>query len=163
MSWRGCQSYADDWRQLRWRSRADGHGCAGPQRRGAVSAEEVEVVSADSHRGTCARLASHGWRNTRQDVYRAGRKGFDFLGYQFSPEGLWVATKTRANFVTRARQLDEHELEGAAAASRLGVYVRRSCSGYGLGCQTAVTGLLQTHETAAPLPPAVCPQFGFLP
>jgi hypothetical protein len=40
----------------------DGHGCAGPQRRGAVSAEQLEAVSADGHRGACARMASHGWQ-----------------------------------------------------------------------------------------------------
>jgi len=52
-------------------------------------------------------------------------KGFDFLGYHFSPDGLTVAKKTHANFVARVRQLYEQEPGGAAAASRLGTYVQR--------------------------------------
>jgi hypothetical protein len=52
-------------------------------------------------------------------------KGFDFLGYHFSPEGLRVATKTVANFVARARQLYEQEREKPVCSSTLGVYVRR--------------------------------------
>jgi hypothetical protein len=51
-------------------------------------------------------------------------KGFDFLGYHFSPDGLRVAMKTLANFVARVRQLYEHEpAEGVSA--RLGAYKRR--------------------------------------
>jgi len=48
-----------------------------------------------------------------------------FLGYHFDPEGLRVATTTLANFILLLRQLYEHAPGGAAAASRLGVYVRR--------------------------------------
>ena len=51
-------------------------------------------------------------------------KGFDFLGYRFSPDGLRVATKTLANFVARMRQLYEHE-PGKSLSARLGAYVRR--------------------------------------
>ena len=51
-------------------------------------------------------------------------KGFDFLGYHFSPKGLRVAIKTVANFVARMRQLYEHE-PGEKVSSRLGAYVRR--------------------------------------
>ena len=36
-------------------------------------------------------------------------KGFDFLGYHFSPEGLTVALKTVEQFVARARRLYEQE------------------------------------------------------
>jgi hypothetical protein len=50
-------------------------------------------------------------------------KGFEFLGYAFSPERLSVATKTLANFVARLRQLYEREPGEASASSRLGDYV----------------------------------------
>ena len=70
---------------------------------------------------TSLRLAKH------PDKTFIGRivKGFDFLGYHFSPDGLTVAKKTHANFVARVRQLYEQEPGGAAAASRLGTYVQR--------------------------------------
>jgi hypothetical protein len=51
-------------------------------------------------------------------------KGFDFLGYHFSPEGLRVATQTVANFVARVHQLYEHE-PGEGGSTRLGNYVQR--------------------------------------
>ena len=51
-------------------------------------------------------------------------KGFDFLGYHFSPEGLTVALKTVEQFVARARRLYERE-RGRRHAARLGAYVRR--------------------------------------
>ena len=51
-------------------------------------------------------------------------KGFDFLGYHFSPEGLTVALKTVEQFVARARRLYEQE-RGRRHAARLGAYVRR--------------------------------------
>ena len=51
-------------------------------------------------------------------------KGFDFLGYHFSPEGLAVARKAVEPFVTRARPLYEQE-RGRRHAARLGAYVRR--------------------------------------
>jgi RNA-directed DNA polymerase len=52
-------------------------------------------------------------------------KGFDFLGYHFSPEGLRVATKTLMNFVARIHQLYEQEREKPEGSSTLGAYVRR--------------------------------------
>ena len=51
-------------------------------------------------------------------------KGFDFLGYHFSLDGLTVAKKTLANFVARLRQLYEREPGEDSASSRLGDYVR---------------------------------------
>jgi hypothetical protein len=51
-------------------------------------------------------------------------KGFDFLGYHFSPDGLRVATKTLANFVARMRQLYEHK-QRERVPTLLGAYVRR--------------------------------------
>lgn len=36
-------------------------------------------------------------------------RGFDFLGYHFSTEGLTVAQKTIANFIKKASQLYEQE------------------------------------------------------
>ena len=52
-------------------------------------------------------------------------KGFDWLGYPDSPAGLTLAMKTLKNVGVRLRQLDEQEPSAAAAAYRLGVYVRR--------------------------------------
>ena len=46
-------------------------------------------------------------------------RGFDFLGYAFSPEGIAVAVKTVEKFVERVSQLYEQD------ALRLGDYVRR--------------------------------------
>lgn len=37
------------------------------------------------------------------------QKGFNFLGYQFSPEGLTVAQKTIERFVARTDRLYEQE------------------------------------------------------
>jgi hypothetical protein len=51
-------------------------------------------------------------------------KGFDFLGYHFSPDGLTIAKKTLDNFVVRVRQLYEQKLE-EHVSTRLGAYVRR--------------------------------------
>ena len=50
-------------------------------------------------------------------------KGFDFLGYHFSPEGLSVAEKTIEKFLARAVRL--YEQEQAFGFPLLGLYVRR--------------------------------------
>jgi hypothetical protein len=53
-------------------------------------------------------------------------RGFDFLGYHFSPSGLTVAKKTIANFIETASRLYEQERRAAsAAASPFEMYVRR--------------------------------------
>ena len=52
-------------------------------------------------------------------------KGFDFLGYHFSPQGLGLARKTVGNFIARATRLYEQERENPQGYSRLGLYVRR--------------------------------------
>ena len=52
-------------------------------------------------------------------------KGFDFLGYHFSQEGLMVAQKTIERFVARATRLYEQSRETPGGASRLGDYVSR--------------------------------------
>ena len=52
-------------------------------------------------------------------------RGFDFLGYHFSPEGLTVAEKTIEQFVERALRLYEQEPGELGGSSRLGMYVRR--------------------------------------
>ncbi len=58
-------------------------------------------------------------------------RGFDFLGYHFSPAGLTVAKETAARFVARAIQLYEQEPGKPLGSSRLGLYVRRwvRCAG----------------------------------
>ncbi len=54
-------------------------------------------------------------------------KGFDFLGYHISPEGLSLAKKTVENFVARATRLYEQEPREPHDSSRLGLYVGRWC------------------------------------
>ena len=48
-------------------------------------------------------------------------KGFDFLGYPFSPEGLRVATATIEKFIKRTSRLYEQERMGAVAPDALGM------------------------------------------
>ena len=51
-------------------------------------------------------------------------KGFDFLGYHISPEGLSLAKKTIENFIGRASRLYEQETGEDLTSSRLGLYVK---------------------------------------
>ncbi len=52
-------------------------------------------------------------------------KGFDFLGYHFSPLGLTLARQTMVNFWERAIRLYEQEPGEKLVSARLGAYVRR--------------------------------------
>jgi RNA-directed DNA polymerase len=52
-------------------------------------------------------------------------KGFDFLGYHFSPQGLGLARKTVENFVARATRLYEQEAGKPEGFPLLGLYVQR--------------------------------------
>jgi hypothetical protein len=52
-------------------------------------------------------------------------KGFDFLGYHFSPEGLSVAEKTIEKFLGRSVRLYEQEQREPFGSPLLGLYVRR--------------------------------------
>jgi hypothetical protein len=52
-------------------------------------------------------------------------RGFDFLGYCFTPDGLSVAAATFRRFVGRKHRLYEQEREGHVGPSALGAYVRR--------------------------------------
>ena len=52
-------------------------------------------------------------------------RGFDFLGYHFSPRGLGLARKTVENFLVRATRLYEQEREKPEGPSVLELYVRR--------------------------------------
>jgi hypothetical protein len=52
-------------------------------------------------------------------------KGFDFLGYQFSPAGLTVATKTIEHFVVRWHRLYEQKKTHPHRDAFLDDYVRR--------------------------------------
>lgn len=68
-------------------------------------------------------------------------RGFDFLGYRFSPSGLSVAAPTMARFVVRAAQLYQQERRGrkrgtrpVLSPSRLGSYVQRWRRWVGVGC-----------------------------
>ncbi len=52
-------------------------------------------------------------------------KGFDFLGYRFTPRSLTVARKTIENFLERALRLYEQELGGRFSSRQLESYVAR--------------------------------------
>jgi RNA-directed DNA polymerase len=52
-------------------------------------------------------------------------RGFDFLGYHFSPQGLAIAEATLASFVDRTARLLEQERGRRSDPSPLGGYVRR--------------------------------------
>ena len=52
-------------------------------------------------------------------------KGFDFLGYHFSPQGLTLARQTIENFLERVIRLYEQEPGDDLVPARLGAYVRR--------------------------------------
>ncbi len=52
-------------------------------------------------------------------------RGFDFLGYHFSRDGLRVAMRTMKNFVERITRLYEHGRSGQGGPDLLGQYVRR--------------------------------------
>ena len=57
-------------------------------------------------------------------VGRAER-GFEFLGYRLSPNGLTVAKQTWKRFVERATPLYEQVRAGRQPPGALGAYVRR--------------------------------------
>jgi RNA-directed DNA polymerase len=46
-------------------------------------------------------------------------RGFDFLGYRFSPAGLTLAKKTIANFIEKASRLYEQKRRAVSAAMAL--------------------------------------------
>jgi RNA-directed DNA polymerase len=52
-------------------------------------------------------------------------RGFDFLGYHFSPKGLTAAKETLKRFVSPATRLYEQEPGEPCDSSRLGLYVDR--------------------------------------
>lgn len=52
-------------------------------------------------------------------------RGFDFLGYHFSPRGLGLARKTVENFLVRATRLYEQEREKPEGPSVLELYMWR--------------------------------------
>ena len=53
-----------------------------------------------------------------------GERGFDLLGYHFKPPGISLATKTLANFASKALRLYEQE-PPHFRVRRLGEYLRR--------------------------------------
>jgi hypothetical protein len=52
-------------------------------------------------------------------------KGFDFLGFHFSPEGLSMAEKTIEKFLARTVRLYEQKQGEPFGSPLLGLYVRR--------------------------------------
>lgn len=65
-------------------------------------------------------------------------RGFDFLGYTFSPAGLAVAETSAAKFVARAFRLYEQGPGEACASTRLGSYVRRWGTWVSAGLRLAI-------------------------
>jgi hypothetical protein len=53
------------------------------------------------------------------------KRGIDFLGCHFDPEGLTVAKATLGKFVERATRLYEQGSGKPEGSRRLGMYVRR--------------------------------------
>jgi RNA-directed DNA polymerase len=70
-------------------------------------------------------------------------RGFDFLGYHFSPAGLSVAKQTVANFIQKASRLYEQERKAPSSASPLGMYVTRWLA-------WAAAGLARNDQTDNP-------------
>ena len=56
------------------------------------------------------------------------KRGFDFLGYHFKPEGLSLAKKTITNFITKALGLYEQE-PPHRRMRRLGEYISKWTTG----------------------------------
>ncbi len=86
-------------------------------------------------------------------------KGFDFLGYHISPEGLSLAKKTIENFISRAARLYEQEPGVPNDSSRLGLYVKRwvwwahagvDVLGYALFNETQVRRILRRSVVSLP-------------
>ena len=71
--------------------------------------------------GRALRLAKHPGKTFIGRI----EKGFDFLGYHFSPRGLTPARQTTENFAERAIRLYEQEPGEEMVPVRLGSYVRR--------------------------------------
>jgi hypothetical protein len=67
----------------------------------------------------------HQEKHPDKTVMGRTEKGFDFLGYHFSPEGVSVADKTIEKFLARAVRLYEQEQRGAFRPPLLGHYVER--------------------------------------
>ena len=76
-------------------------------------------------------------------------RGFDFLGYHFSHEGMAVARQTYLNFINKASRLYEQERQGPKGTSPLEMYAKRWLA-------WAIGGLQQTQDMrsapALPLP-----------
>jgi len=70
-------------------------------------------------------------------------KGFDFLGYHISPEGLSLAKKTVENFISRATRLYEQQPGEFFDSPRLGLYVKRWLE----WARTGVGGLTVLNST----------------
>ncbi len=83
-------------------------------------------------------------------------KGFDFLGYQVSPEGFTVSAATKARFIERAKQLYEQEKKGEEnISSPLRMYVRRW-----VGWLRAASDVdIEINSFASDLPPPVLSLF----
>jgi hypothetical protein len=64
---------------------------------------------------------------THPDKTFIGRveRGFDFLGYHITPQGLTVAEETLRRFVARVTRLYEHGRGRPFGTAPLGSYVRR--------------------------------------
>jgi hypothetical protein len=82
-------------------------------------------------------------------------RGFDFLGYRLSPNGLTVARQTWKRFVERATRLYEQECAGRIPPGALGAYVRRWAAWAAIPAVVGSPGMrlgnLACHATTAPV------------
>jgi hypothetical protein len=75
-------------------------------------------------------------------------RGFDFLGYHFTPGCLTLAVGTLVNFTGKVSRLYEQGLEGPGGPSALGAYVRRWCAWAGGGLAAVQPGLTLSPPSA---------------
>jgi RNA-directed DNA polymerase len=68
-------------------------------------------------------------------------RGFDFLGYHFSPKGLTAAKETLKRFIERATRFYEREPGEPCGSSRLGVYMMRWIRWVSVGLGGETSGL----------------------
>ena len=87
-------------------------------------------------------------------------KGFDFLGFHFSRDGLTVAKATIEKFVARATRLYEQDRKEPSGPSRLGIYVRRWVAWSGAGTGVGSTVIHQSARAPYPKQPTMNPTRG---
>ena len=86
-------------------------------------------------RSSSPRLARLGHLHPDKTIIGRIEIGFDFLGYNFGPDGLPVTTKILEKFIAHAIRLYEHEPGETEASSRFGFMCGAESSWLGLPYQ----------------------------